>query len=70
MIVRWGLDQLPRVLDEVGSSRPLLVASPRWADQELPIRPAASWSEVPSDRIAEAAAKAGEGVVLTFAVPL
>ena len=49
MIVRWGLGELPRVLDEVGVARPLLVASPRWDRLELPA--AARWREIPSHRI-------------------
>ena len=63
MIVRWGLDELPAVLDELGSSRPLLIASARWSGEILPFEPAARWEEVPSARIAEAAAGAGDGVV-------
>ena len=49
MIVRWGLDALPEVLAELGIERPLLVASERWSSLDLPA--AASWHEVPSDRI-------------------
>ena len=49
MIVRWGLENLPGVLEEVGIERPLLVAGGRW--DELSIPAAARWSEVPSDRI-------------------
>jgi maleylacetate reductase len=49
VIVRWGLEQLPSVLDEVGVERPLLVAGPRWDALEIPA--AARWSEIPSDRI-------------------
>jgi maleylacetate reductase len=49
MIVRWGLRGLPGVLELVGSSRPLLVASDRWNELELPA--AARWSEIPSHRI-------------------
>ena len=63
MIVRWGLEELPGVLAELGSSRPLLIASPRWSEQELPLEPAETWDEVPSDRIADAAAIAGDGIV-------
>jgi maleylacetate reductase len=63
VIVRWGLDGLSRVLTELGVERPLLVASGRWAGQELPIEPIARWTEVPSARVAEAVAVAGDGVV-------
>lgn len=59
MNVRWGLAALP----ELAPERPLLVASPRWDDIVLPIEPAAHWREVPSARIAEAAAQAAGGVV-------
>ena len=55
MIVRWGLDELPGLLAELGVERPLLVASPRWSP---PVEVAGVWTEVPSDRIAEAAAQA------------
>ena len=50
MIVRWGLDQLDPLLDELAIERPLLVASPRW--DELGLSAAARWTEIPSDRIA------------------
>jgi len=63
VIVRWGLRELPVVLAEVGVERPLLVATERWKDTELGMRPGARWTEVPSARIAEAAALAGDGVV-------
>jgi maleylacetate reductase len=49
VIVRWSLAELPAVLDELGLSRPLLVASERWDELDLPY--AARWSEIPSDRI-------------------
>jgi maleylacetate reductase len=58
VIVRWGLDSLPAASAEAGVSAPLLVASPRWSFLELPVEPAGVWPEVPSDRIAEAAAAA------------
>ena len=32
MIVRWGLEQLPEVLADVGSNRPFAIASDRWHD--------------------------------------
>lgn len=67
MIVRWGLDALGSVLEEVGSSRPLVVASERWSEFELPFEPAGRWTEVPSDRIDEAAAAAkGADAVLAI----
>jgi maleylacetate reductase len=49
VIVRWGLDELPGVLAELGIERPLLVAGHRWDD--LPIGAAARWDEIPSHRI-------------------
>ncbi|MDX6480769.1 MAG: hypothetical protein QOG85_1279 [Gaiellaceae bacterium] len=63
MIVRWGLDALPEACSEAGVSAPLLVASPRWDSLALPLEPAARWSEVPTDRIGEAAAQGGDGVL-------
>ncbi len=50
MIVRWGLEELPGVLEDVGVDRPLLVASVRWDPLAIPA--ADRWSEIPSDRIA------------------
>jgi maleylacetate reductase len=49
VIVRRGLAELPAVLSEVGIERPLLVASKRWNELDLPA--AARWDEIPSDRI-------------------
>jgi maleylacetate reductase len=49
VIVRWGLEELPGVLDETGVERPFLVAGPRWDALEIPAT--ARWSDVPSDRI-------------------
>jgi maleylacetate reductase len=51
------------VLAELRIGRPLLVASERWDGNDFGIRPAARWTEVPTDRIAEAAAQAEDGVV-------
>ena len=50
MIVRWGLDELGPLLAELGIEQPLLVASPRWDELNLPA--AARWAEIPSDQIA------------------
>ena len=36
MIVRWGLEELPGVLRELGVERPFLVASRRWDELDLP----------------------------------
>jgi maleylacetate reductase len=49
VIVRWGLEELPGLLAELGIERPFLVASRRWRD--LPIESAARWEEIPSHRI-------------------
>lgn len=37
MIVRWGLDELPGVLDELSVREPVLIASDRWRDFDLPV---------------------------------
>jgi maleylacetate reductase len=63
VIVRWGVATLPEVLHELGIARPLLVASERWAGRNLGVPAATSWTEVPSDRIADAADQAGDGVL-------
>ncbi len=63
MIVRWGLAELPRVLGELGIEQPLLVAGDRWREVGLSVRTAARWTEVPSERISDAAARAGDGVI-------
>ncbi len=63
MIVRWGLAELPAVLDELGITQPLLVASERWAGTDLGMRSPVRWTEVPSDQVAAAAEHAGDGVV-------
>jgi maleylacetate reductase len=63
MIVRWGLRELPALLGELRIERPLLVASERWRGTEIGVKTAARWSEVPTDRVAAAAERAGEGVV-------
>ena len=64
MKVHWGLGKLSGLLDELGHERPFLVASPRW---EPPVEVVGRWSEVPSDRIDEAA-KATEGADALLAV--
>jgi maleylacetate reductase len=65
VIVRWGLDQLPTLLDEAGTVQPLLVASERWRPGDLPVPRSAVWTEVPSDRIPDAvvAAEGADGIL-------
>jgi maleylacetate reductase len=63
VIVRWGLAELPAVLGELGITQPLLVATERWAGANLGVRATAHWTEVPSDQVAAASKKAGDGVV-------
>jgi maleylacetate reductase len=58
VIVSWGLASLGPVLEEVGSARPVVVASERWSSLGLPLEPAARWTEVPSHRVDEAAEEA------------
>jgi maleylacetate reductase len=53
VIVRWGLGELPGLLEEIGAQRPFLIASDRWSGLDLPAP--GRWSEVPTDRIAEVA---------------
>jgi alcohol dehydrogenase class IV len=60
VIVRWSLDELQPLLGELGIKRPLLVASSRW---NVRIDAIARWSEVPSQRIDDAVAEVGDGVV-------
>jgi maleylacetate reductase len=57
VIVRWGIDRLGEVLDELGVQRPFLFASER---HDAPFTHVGRWSELPTDRIAEAAAAAGD----------
>jgi len=65
VIVRWGLEELPGVLGELGIERPFLVASERWDGVDLGVEPVGRWSEVPSDRVGEAAslASGADGVL-------
>lgn len=49
MIVRWSLEELPAVLDEVGVEHPFLVANERWDHLRLPAE--RRWTEIPSERI-------------------
>ncbi|HEV3407552.1 MAG TPA: iron-containing alcohol dehydrogenase [Gaiellaceae bacterium] len=61
MIVRWGLAELPAVLAEVGSERPLLVTSERWRGTDLPVTDAfyGVRPHTPADSVEAAEAQAG-----------
>jgi maleylacetate reductase len=64
VIVRWGPAALVgEVCEELGVRAPVLVAGARWDELELPLDLAGRWREVPSSRVDEAAALAGDGVV-------
>jgi maleylacetate reductase len=67
MIVRWGLDSLSGVLDELSVSEPLLVTSERWRELELPVARrfygVQPHAEVTGVRAALAAAEGTDGLV-------
>ena len=63
MIVRWRLTELPALLEELRVQHALLIASKRWSDLDLGVPIADRWSEVPSARIADVAARAGDGII-------
>jgi maleylacetate reductase len=63
VIVRWALAELPSVLEAVGIREPLVIAAQRWEREQLPVEPAERWREVPSARVDDAAALAGDGIV-------
>jgi maleylacetate reductase len=67
VIVRWGLEELPALLDELGVEHALLVSSPRFGELDLPV--AARFTGVrrhaPVDVVmaATAAAEGADGLV-------
>jgi maleylacetate reductase len=67
LIVRWGLDALPAVLEEVRAERPLLVTSERWRDLEVPATAAfyGVRTHTPADSVADAmtAADGADGLL-------
>jgi maleylacetate reductase len=69
MIVRWGLDALPDVLEELSVSSPLLISTERWRGLELPVAPARSFhgvrshAEIAGVREARAAADGADGLI-------
>ena len=67
MIVRWGLQELPGLLDELGAHHPYLITTHRWLDLALPVEPIDTWASSPShevERVAELAR--GAGVMLAL----
>ena len=67
MIVRWGLDELPGVLDELSVRDPLLISTERWRDLDLPVARrfygAQPHAEVTGVRAATEAAAGADGLV-------
>jgi maleylacetate reductase len=67
VIVRWGLDELARVLAEIGVERPLLVTSERFEGLELPVAQrftgVRAHSPVETVRAATEAARDADGLV-------
>ena len=67
MIVRWGLDSLPQVLDELGVKDALLITEELWQDTELPIarrfHGAQPHAEIGGVREATALAEGADGLV-------
>jgi maleylacetate reductase len=69
MIVRWGLDALPDVLEELSVSDPLLISTERWRGLELPVAPGRSFygvqphAEVAGVREALAACDGVDGLI-------
>jgi maleylacetate reductase len=67
MIVRWGLDALPEVLDALSVKRPLLITEELWQDVELPVarrfHGARPHAEITGVREAIALAEGADGLV-------
>jgi maleylacetate reductase len=67
MIVRWGLDALPEVLDALSIKRPLLITEELWQDVDLPVAQrfhgARPHAEITGVREAIALAEGADGLV-------
>jgi maleylacetate reductase len=67
VIVRWGLDALPGVLDELAVSRPLLITTERWRNVDLPVfdrfHGARPHAEIAGVAAACEAAKGADGLI-------
>ena len=51
MIVHWGLDELPGLLDELHTEYPYLITSHRWLEQPLPVEPIDTWAVSPTHEV-------------------
>lgn len=67
MIVRWGLAELPDVLDGLSISRPLLISTGRWRQVPLPVldrfHGARAHAEIAGVRAAREAADRADGLI-------
>jgi maleylacetate reductase len=67
VIVRWGLAELPGVLDELSISRPLLISTERWRRVQLPVRDrfhgVRTHAEIAGVKAAREAARGADGLV-------
>jgi maleylacetate reductase len=67
VIVRWGVAELPGVLDELSISRPLLISTERWRQLQLPVRErfhgVRAHAELAGIRAARRAARGADGLV-------
>ena len=67
MIVRWGLDELPGLLDELGVHHPYLITAHRWLDLPLPVEPIDTWASSPTHEVERVAGLTrGAGVLLAL----
>src|SRR5919204_4009038 len=67
VIVRWGLAELPGVMDELSISRPLLISTERWRHVQLPVRDrfhgARAHAEIAGINAAREAAAGADGLI-------
>jgi len=64
VIVRWGLHELPEVLDELGVHHPYLVTTHRWLDLALPVEPIDTWASSPTHEVERIAGLARGATVM------
>jgi maleylacetate reductase len=67
VIVRWGLAELPDLLDELSISRPVLISSERWRHVQLPVHDrfhgARAHSEIAGVKAARQAGGGADGLI-------